>query len=97
MEAKNLTTQGKFLGAFAIKDFTTGLETGETQITIGERVEGRFIQTNIKARMVNISDFESIFDEKVEITLENVSINAYASGNRAALSIKAKSAFIELV
>ena len=47
--------------------------------------------------MVNVSDFTTLFDEKVEIVLEGVSINAYNSGNRAALSIKAKSAFIELV
>jgi len=52
---------------------------------------------SIKVDLVNTSDFASFFDEKVEIILENVSINAYTSGNRAALSIKAKSAFIELV
>lgn len=47
--------------------------------------------------MVNVSDFATLFDEKVEIVLENVSITAYTNGNRAALSVKAKSAFIELV
>ncbi|WP_024419548.1 hypothetical protein [Streptococcus suis] len=98
MEAKNLTTQGILLGASRIKNYETGQETGQTQLSIGVRTpDGRFNQTNIKADMVNISDFTTLFDEKVEITLENVSINAYVSGNRAALSVKAKSAFIEII
>ena len=98
MEATQVTIQGRLIGASEVKDFTSGLSTGQTQLTIGVLTsDGRFNQTNIKADMVNVSDFATLFDEKVEIILENVSINAYTSGNRAALSIKAKSAFIELV
>ena len=98
MEATQTTLQGRFIGASAVKDYTSGLSTGQTNLTIGVRTsDGRFNQTNIKADMVNVSDFATLFDEKVEIILENVSINAYTSGNRAALSIKAKSAVIELV
>ncbi|MGT2683329.1 hypothetical protein [Streptococcus porci] len=98
MEATQVTIQGRLIGASEVKDFTSGLSTGQTQLTIGVRTpDGRFNQTNIKADTVNVSDFASLFDEKVEIILENVSINSYINGNRAALSIKAKSAFIELV
>lgn len=98
METKQTTLQGILLGASRIKNYETGQETGQTQLSIGVRTpDGRFNQTNIKADMVNISDFTTLFDEKVEITLENVSINAYVSGNRAALSVKAKSAFIEVI
>ena len=98
MEAIQTTLQGRLIGASEVKDFTSGLSTGQTQLTIGVRTpEGRFSQTNVKTNMVNISDFATLFDEKVEIVLENVSINAYTNGNRAALSVKAKSAFIELV
>lgn len=98
MEIKQLSMTGRLIGANQVKDFKTGLDTGQTQLTIGVRTpDGRFNQTNIKADMVNVSDFASLFDEKVEIIIENVSINAYINGNRAALSIKAKSAFIELV
>lgn len=98
MEATQLTIQGRLLGAAKLKNYDTGQETGQTQLSIGLRTEdGRFNQTNIKADAVNVSDFESLFDEKAEIILEDVSINAYTSGNRAALSVKAKSAFIELV
>ena len=82
----------------AYGSYTSGLSTGQTNLTIGVRTsDGRFSQTNIKADIVNVSDFTTLFDEKVEIILENVSINAYTNGNRAALSVKAKSAFIELV
>ncbi|AUW97388.1 hypothetical protein [Streptococcus pluranimalium] len=98
MEIKQLSMTGRLIGANQVKDFKTGLDTGQTQLTIGVRTpDGRFNQTNIKADTVNVSDFASLFDEKVEIIIENVSINAYINGNRAALSIKAKSAFIELV
>lgn len=98
MEAIQTTLQGRLIGASEVKDFSSGLSTGQTQLTIGARtLDGRFNQTNIKADTVNVSDFATLFDEKVEIILENVSINAYTSGNRAALSVKAKSAFIELV
>lgn len=98
MEATQTTLQGRFIGASEVKDYTSGLSTGQTNLTIGVRTpDGRFNQTNIKADMVNVSDFTILFDEKVEIVLEGVSINAYNSGNRAALSVKAKSAFIELV
>ena len=98
MEATQTTLQGRFIGASEVKDYTSGLSTGQTNLTIGVRTPyGRFNQTNIKADMVNVSDFTTLFDEKVEIVLEGVSINAYNSGNRAALSVKAKSAFIELV
>ncbi len=98
MEATQTTMQGRLIGASEVKDFTSGLGTGQTQLTIGVRTpDGRFNQTNIKADIVNVSDFTTLFDEKVEIVLEDVSINAYNSGNRAALSVKAKSAFIELV
>ncbi|MGV3027740.1 hypothetical protein ACEF00_03150 [Streptococcus hyovaginalis] len=97
MEAAQITLQGVLLGASEVKDFSSGLKTGQTQLTIGARnPEGRFNQANIKVDTVNVSDFTTLFDEKVEIILENVSINAYANGNRAALSVKAKSAFIEL-
>jgi len=98
MEATQISIQGRLIGASEVKDFSSGLSTGQTQLSIGARtLDGRFSQTNIKVDLVNTSDFASFFDEKVEIILENVSINAYTSGNRAALSIKAKSAFIELV
>ena len=98
MEATQTTLQGRFIGASAVKDYTSGLSTGQTNLTIGVRTpDGRFNQTNIKVDIVNVSDFTTLFDEKVEIILENVSINAYINGNRAALSVKAKSAFIELV
>ena len=98
MEASQTTMQGRLIGASEVKDFTSGLGTGQTQLTIGVRTpDGRFNKTNIKADIVNVSDFTTLFDEKVEIVLEDVSINAYNSGNRAALSVKAKSAFIELV
>ncbi|HEN2309476.1 hypothetical protein MN131_05755 [Streptococcus agalactiae] len=98
MEATQITMQGRLIGASEVKDFTSGHSTGQTQLTLGVRTpDGRFNQTNIKADTVNVSDFATLFDEKVEIILENVSINAYTSGNRAALSVKAKSAFIELV
>ena len=98
MEATQTTMQGRLIGASEVKDFTSGIGTGQTQLTIGVRTpDGRFNQTNIKADIVNVSDFTTLFDEKVEIVLEDVSINAYNSGNRAALSVKAKSAFIELV
>lgn len=98
MEATQTTIQGRLIGASEVKDFTSGLSTGQTNLTIGVRTsDGRFSQTNIKAGIVNVSDFTTLFDEKVEIVLEGVSINAYNSGNRAALSVKAKSAFIELV
>ena len=98
MEATQTTIQGRLIGASEVKDFTSGLSTGQTQLTIGARTpEGRFSQTNIKVDTANVSGFTSLFDEKVEIILENDSTNAYTSGNRAALSIKAKSAFIELV
>ncbi|CYV13468.1 TPA: hypothetical protein TZM76_001840 [Streptococcus suis] len=97
MEATQVTLKGRLLGASKVKDFSTGLDTGQTGLTLGLRSDGRFHQTNIKADRVNISDFEELFDEKVEIILENVSINAYTSGNRAALSVKAQSAIIELV
>ena len=98
MEATQITIKGRLIGAAEVKDFTSGLRTGQTQLTIGVRTpDGRFNQTNIKADMVNVSDFATLFDEKVEIVLENVSITAYTNGNRAALSVKAKSAFIELV
>ena len=98
MEATQTTIQGRLIGASEVKDFKSGLSTGQTNLTIGVRTsDGRFNQTNIKAEMVNVSDFTTLFDEKVEIVLEGVSINAYNSGNRAALSVKAKSAFIELV
>lgn len=98
MEVKNLTVLGRILAASKLKEYTTGLDTGLTGLTLGLRSEdGRFHQVNIKAGVVNISDFESLFDEKVEVTLEDVSINPYLAGNRAALSVKAKSAFIELV
>ena len=97
MEATQTTMQGRLIGASEVKDFTSGLGTGQTQLTIGVRTsDGRFNQTNIKADIVNVSDFTTLFDEKVEIVLEGVSINAYNSGNRAARSVKAKSAFIEL-
>ncbi|BDD39727.1 hypothetical protein [Streptococcus ruminantium] len=98
MEAIQTTLQGRLIGASEVKDFTSGLSTGQTNLTLGVRTpEGRFNQTNIKTDTVNVSDFASLFDEKVEIILENVSINAYTSGNRAALSVKAKSAFIEVI
>ncbi|MFM0683834.1 hypothetical protein [Streptococcus suis] len=98
MEATQIILQGRLLGASEVKDFSSGLSTGQTQLSIGIRsLEGRFSQTNIKVDTVNISDFTTLFDEKVEIILENVSINAYTSGSRAALSVKAKSAFIEIV
>ena len=98
MEATQTTLQGRFIGASEVKDYTSGLSTGQTNLTIGVRTpDGRFNQTNIKVDIVNVSDFTTLFDEKVEIILENVSINAYINGNRAALSVKAKSAFIELV
>ncbi|HFI0109489.1 TPA: hypothetical protein ACGO21_001041 [Streptococcus suis] len=98
METKQTTLQGILLGANRIKNYETGQETGQTQFSVGVRTpDGRFNQTNIKADTVNVSDFASLFDEKVEIILENVSINAYISGNRAALSVKAKSAFIEII
>lgn len=98
METKQTTLQGILLGASRIKNYETGQETGQTQLSIGVRTfDGRFNQTNIKADMVNVSDLATLFDEKVEIILENVSINAYTNGNRAALSVKAKSAFIELI
>lgn len=98
MEVVQQTIQGRLIGASEVKDFTSGLSTGQTQITIGARTpQGRFNQTNIKVDTVNVSDFTTLFDEKVEIILENVSINAYTTGNRAALSVKAKSAFIELI
>lgn len=98
MEITQLTTQGRLIGASEVKDFSSGLSTGQIQLSVGARTpEGRFHQTNIKVDTVNVSDFTTLFDEKVEIILENVSINAYTSGNRAALSVKAKSAFIELV
>ena len=98
MEATQTTLHGRFIGASEVKDYTSGLSTGQTNLTIGVRTpDGRFNQTNIKADTVNVSDFATLFDEKVEIILENVSINAYTNGNRAALSVKAKSAFIELV
>ncbi|HEO5567866.1 hypothetical protein V2V02_03130 [Streptococcus agalactiae] len=98
MEATQTTIQGRLIGASEVKDYTSGISTGQTNLTIGVRTsDGRFNQTNIKADMVNVSDFTTLFDEKVEIVLEGVSINAYNSGNRAALSVKAKSAFIELV
>ncbi|HEM3463839.1 TPA: hypothetical protein U1B09_001349 [Streptococcus suis] len=98
MEATQVTIQGRLLGASEVKDFTSGHSTGQIQLSIGIRsLEGHFSQTNIKVDTVNISDFTTLFDEKVEITLDNVSINAYTSGNRGALSVKAKSAFIELV
>lgn len=97
MEATQITITGRLIGASDVKDFTSGLSTGQTQLTIGARTpEGRFNQTNIKVDAVNASDFTSLFDEQVEIVLETVSVNAYTSGNRAALSVKAKSAFIEL-
>ena len=98
MEATQTTLQGRFIGASEVKDYTSGLSTGQTNLTIGVRTpDGRFNQTNIKVDIVNVSDFTTLFDEKVEIILENVSINAYTNGNRAALSVKSKSAFIELV
>ena len=98
MEATQTTIQGRLIGASEVKDYTSGISTGQTNLTIGVRTsDGRFNQTNIKADMVNVSDFTTLFDEKVEIVLEGVSINAYNSGNRAALSVKAQSAFIELV
>lgn len=98
MEATQVTMQGRLIGASEVKDFTSGLTTGQTQLTLGARTsQGRFNQTNIKVDTVNVSDFTTLFDEKVEIILENVSINSYNSGNRAALSVKSKSAFIELV
>ena len=98
MEATQTTIQGRLIGASEVKDYTSGISTGQTNLTIGVRTsDGRFNQTNIKADMDNVSDFTTLFDEKVEIVLEGVSINAYNSGNRAALSVKAKSAFIELV
>lgn len=97
MEATKITVQGRLIGASKLKDYTTRLENGQTGLTIGSRNnDGRFTQTNIKVDKVNITDFEDLFDEKIEIVLENVSINSYMSGNRAALSVKAKSAFIEL-
>ena len=97
MEATQTTIQGRLIGASEVKDFSSGESTGQTNLTIGVRtLDGRFSQTNIKADIVNVSDFTTLFDEKVEIILENVSINAYINGNRAALSVKAKSAFIEL-
>lgn len=81
MEAVQITIQGVLLGASEVKDFTSGLSTGQTQITIGARTpQGRFNQTNIKVDTVNVSDFTTLFDEKVEIILENVSINAYTNG-----------------
>lgn len=98
MEATQITISGRLIGASEVKDFTSGLSTGQTQLSVGARtLDGRFSQTNIKVDTVNVPDFTSLFDEKVEIILENASINAYTSGNRAALSVKAKSAFIELI
>lgn len=98
MEATQTTMQGRLIGASELKDYASGLSTGQTQLTVSVRTpDGRFNQTNIKVDMVNVSDFATLFDEKVEIVLEGVSINAYTNGNRAALSVKAKSAFIELV
>lgn len=98
MEVKQLTMTGRLIGANQVKDFKTGIDTGQTQLTLGVRTpDGRFSQSNMKVDRVNISDFTSLFDEVVEIVLEEVSINAYTSGNRSALSVKAKSAFIELI
>ncbi|MEI4363246.1 hypothetical protein [Streptococcus suis] len=98
MEAIQITIKGRLLGASEVKDFSSGLSTGQTNLTLGVRTsDGRFNQTNIKADTVNVTEFTSLFDELVEIILENVSINTYTSGNRAALSVKAKSAFIEIV
>lgn len=98
MEATQITIKGRLIGTAEVKDFTSGLRTGQTQLSIGLRTkDGRFNQTNVKADAVNVTDFTSLFDELVEIILDDVSINAYSSGNRAALSVKAKSAFIELI
>ena len=45
MEATQTTIQGRLIGASEVKDFTSGLSTGQTQLTIGARTpEGRLVK-----------------------------------------------------
>ncbi|HEM3634284.1 TPA: hypothetical protein U1C38_002163 [Streptococcus suis] len=96
MKIINLLVEGRLIGSSKVKDYDSGLETGQTQITLGSRTpEGRFIQANVKIDSVNTADFEALYDEKVEILLEDVIMTPYKMGDRVAVSIKAKSATIE--
>lgn len=91
MNCLTLQTAGLLLGVSDSKDFETSAIVGAT-FQIGSRTaNGRFTTHSIKVMNVNASDFMKYLDSVVTLTLSNVTVSAYSTGNSASLSIKADS------
>lgn len=85
------------LGVSPEIDFETKQATGNIKIDAGFRnSSGKHITRTIKIANSTVSEYSTYLDEKVNLRLERVTFSPYLSNGRAALSIKAESATVEV-
>ncbi|MEW4354977.1 hypothetical protein AB1I63_09040 [Streptococcus pneumoniae] len=94
MEAKSMILEGMLMGVSPATDFNTQATIGVT-LDLGYRTDnGKFMTQSVKVLNASVSEFQSYLDTKIEVELEGVTVSSYLNGNRANLSVKAKSATI---
>ncbi|SQF72180.1 Uncharacterised protein [Streptococcus sanguinis] len=94
MKVAELILRGVLLlGASTLKNYDNNSIEG-VALDIGYRSDGKFQLVRVKVLGASVEDYLSSIDEQVELTLTNVTITSYMSGNRAALSVKAGAAVI---